>query len=357
MAITPAQYDLLVSPAILQEALLDKETGLAMASGIVTFYQDSQRQTLKNVYYQTNAAGSYQYIPIPNPNTLTANGCLAESRRQCHTAFFLPLDESDDTVAQPYYVTVVNEELIPQFTLQNFPFNGTGNISPDNVQQNLLNFMPNPQFAAHNNAPNNQYPNGVSASTGFTVAPGGSLGWYFTKPQANTDTDFLEFTYITAEPNGLPGNPRWAFNPSCDAASGSAAFKELHVRFDNVNRFASLSQNYTLGFWGLNNNSGSALVTVYLYKYFGSGGATSITTPLAQFSLTSTYQLFSTAFVFGENGSDIIGPNNDDYFELIFSFPATVDYNVAVTDFILTPGVVTLETFPEDQIMMSLPPA
>lgn len=344
MAITSAQYDLLVSPAVLQDALIDKDTGTVMAGGTVTFYQDTQRQTLKNVYYQTNAAGSYQYIPIPNPNILTASGCLSDPGGNAILPFFFPYEESNDTIIQKYYVTVVNAQNIAQFTLQNFPYIvEEGGNDPGTEQQNLLNLIPNPQFAAHNNFPNNLYPNGVSD---VIVAPGGLDGWQFQKPSGSTDTDLISFNFISQEPNGLTGNPRWSINLSNSGSNGGDSYKQLTISFSNVNRFASLTQFYTLGFYGLNNNNGTAMIDVNLYKYFGSGGATPTTNLLAQFSLTNNWQAYQVAFVFGENNV-AIGTNNDDYFELVFNVPAASNYDIQLTDFFLIPGQVTVTSFPQ----------
>lgn len=342
MAITPAQYDLLVTAPVLQEALLDKDTATAMSAGVVTFYQDSQRTVLKNIYYQTNSSPPYSYIPAPNPNTLTNNGCLSDDNGNAILPFFFPYDELDDTQGQLYYITVVNAQDVPQFTLEGFPFL-PDQIEPASLQQNLMNFMPNPQFAAHNNIPNNIYPNGTTA---VVIAPGGSTGWSFAKP-GSIDTDIVEFEYFTEGQPGLPGNPHWALNTQCTYTAAADAYKELRVVFDNVNRFASNTQSYTFAFWGL--STSGAVINVLLYKYYGSGGSTPTTTPLAQFTLTNpdAYEVYEVSFVFGSDEGTFTGPNNDDFFEIVLQYPSTTLYNASVTNFILTPGVVSFSTFPE----------
>jgi hypothetical protein len=202
--------------------------------------------------------------------------------------------------------------------------------------------MPNPQFAAHNNIPGNVYPNGTAS---VVIAPGGSAGWYFAKPTGSSDTDIIEFDYLNVEQPGLPGNPRWALITQCTGTASADASKSLRLRFDNVNRFASTTQSYTFAFWGM--STSGAILNFQTYKYFGAGGSTPVTTPRAQFTLTENYEVNQITFEFGENESDTIGPNNDDYIELVINYPSTSIYAATVSDFILTPGQVNFQGFPE----------
>ena len=358
MAITPAQYDLLVCPAVLQLPFLDKDTGAPLAGGIVTFYQDAQRSILKNVYYQTGTPGAYTYIPVSNPMTLTAVGTPANPGGNDILLYYYPYDE---TIAEPtqqlYYVTIYSSVGVLQETREGFPFMPATD-DPTTVQQDLLNLIPNPQFAAHDNVPNNtiststqDVPNAtpLSPTTASTiVAPGGSVGWYYAKPASSTDTDMVSFTQLTAVPQGLSGNPRWAIQVSCSATAAADTFKHLRVRFNNVNRFAG-AQNYTLSFGSINNNAGDIPVTFDVLKYFGTGGSGTTVPASKEFTVSSGQWLQqSFVFAFGNNNGQTVGTtNNDDYIEIVFSFPPTSIFSVSLTDFFLTPGALTLNDFPE----------
>ena len=113
---------LLVASPTLQDYLVDKLTGQPLSAGIVTFYQDSQRQTLKNVYYQQGIPGAYTYTALPNPLTLSSVGTIQDSNGNDVIPFFYPYDETDNVTPQAYYVTVYSSSFVLQFTRQNFPF-------------------------------------------------------------------------------------------------------------------------------------------------------------------------------------------------------------------------------------------
>lgn len=350
MAITPNQYPLLIAAPMLQDYLVDKDTGTPLAGGIVTFYHDNARTFLKNVYYQTGTPGNYSYIPLPNPLTLTSVGTIADNGGNDVIPFYFPYDEADDTVADPYYVTVYSS-IIPsvpavlQWTRENFPFvNAT--MSPNTTQETLLNLIPNGQFTSHNNLPKNGlFPDGNSS---VTVAQGGAIGWYYTKNNTSTDMDFVTFTQLLQEPENLTGNPRFAIDLSCTSASGNDTFKELRMRFNNVNRFASTTQFYTFSFSGKSNASTPVSVFLKIIKYFGTGGSSTQQTVIQGFSLVSNlYNIFSTSFVFGVNSAATIGTLNDDYVELSIVLPATSTFNLNMTDFLLTPGFVNVLSYPE----------
>jgi hypothetical protein len=349
MAINPSQYSLLVAAPMLQDYLVDKDTGTPLAGGIVTFYKDNERSILKNVYYQTGTPGNYSYIQLANPMTLTSVGTIADDNGNDVIPFYFPYDEDDSDIVETYYVTVysANQDGSPaalQFTRENFPFISIAD-TPIDDQQDLINLMPNGQFTSHNDLPNDGlFPNGDSS---VTVAQGGSAGWYYTKNNTSTDTDFVTFTQILQEPNNLVGNPRFSINIECDATSGNDTFKELRMRFNNVNRFASDTQPYTFSFSGISNTASNIGVFLKLIKYFGAGGSATELLTIEGFTLTGGYNQFSSTFIFGINSAATIGPNNDDYIELAIVLPATSTFDVDMTDFILTPGMVIFNDYPE----------
>jgi hypothetical protein len=351
MAITPNQYPLLIAAPMLQDYLVDKDTAQALSGGIVTFYQDNARTILKNVYYQTGVPGNYTYIPLPNPNVLTSIGTIADDGGNDTIPFYFPYDEEDDNILQPYYVTVFSANAngfpaVLQFTRENFPFVAPSNVNPDESQQNLINLIANGQFPSHNNLPNNGiFPNGSSS---VTVAQGGGAGWYYTKNNTSTDTDVITFTEILQEPDNLAGNPRWAIDIACTLTTKNDTFKQLRYRFNNVNRFASDIQAYTFSFSGVSNSASNVNVFLQVLKNYGTGGSATTTTMIQGYTLTPTvYNQFSTTFVFGLNNIATIGPNNDDYVELCIVLPSTAVFDLDMTDFILTPGMINFSTYPE----------
>lgn len=350
MAITEDQYSLLVAAPMLQDYFVDKDTAEALSAGIVTFYKDNARQILKNVYHQSGSPGAYTYIPLPNPLTLSAVGTIADNGGNDVIPFFFPYDEDDTDEVETYYVTVYSSNpdgspAVLQFTRENFPFVPSSS-TPDTGQQSLVNLIPNGQFASHNDLPNSGlYPNGT---TDVVIAQGGSAGWYYTKDNGSTDIDHVTFSQILQEPDDLNGNPRYAISIDCTSASGSDTFKELRMRFNNVNRFASDTQFYTFSFSGKSNSASSVPVFLKVIKFFGTGGSSTTSTTIQGFTLIAgQYQQYSISFIFGTNEAATIGTDDTDYIELCLVMPSTVIFDADMTNFLLTPGFLTLNDYPE----------
>lgn len=351
MAITPDQYHLLIAAPMLQDYFVDKDTAEALSGGFVYFFHDTDRQRLKNVYTQTGTPGNYSYVPIANPVRLTSVGTMADSYGNDIIPFFFPYDEEDSNEIDTYYVAVYaslpdgSQASIPEFTRENFPLVSTSN-NPDDDQLALINLIPNGQFTAHNNLPNSGvFPNGEEV---VTVAQGGSAGWYFTKPDTSSDTDVIVFDQLLQEPPNVTGNPRFAIDITCQGTSGNDTFKELRVRFNNVNRFASDTNIYTFSFTGKSNSASTLNVIFKTIRNFGTGGSATLETDLQEFTLLSgMYDIFSFSFVFGTNEAYTIGTENDDYIELAISFPPNNTFSASLTDFILVAGTVDITNYPE----------
>src|SRR6266852_8349263 len=119
----PINVSLLISAAMLQDYLVDKDTGLPLASGIITLYEDDQRSVLKNWYEQQGTNPPYNYVPLPNPMVLSAVGTIQDVSGNDVIPFYYPYDEDEPTpVVQTYYITVQSSNLELQFTRSNFPF-------------------------------------------------------------------------------------------------------------------------------------------------------------------------------------------------------------------------------------------
>ena len=328
--------NLLVCPVAFQSPVIG-QNGLPLAAGVVTFYFEDNRQQYKTVYQQTGSPGAYTYVPLPNPNTLTMAGCIADANGSDVLPYFYPYDETNPTpTQQAYYVTVVDSGEQPQFVRQNFPFE-PADAGGDTTSQELINLMPNGQFAAHNNIPNGTLPTGPVS---VVVAPGGSAGWYFNKDGNNGSTDLISFVFLTQEQNGLNGAPNFALRLSCANIGSGAANKTLHVRFNNAGRFAG--GTYTLYFNAIS-NTGPVTIPFNIVQNFGTNGAqTQITSYPGSQILPGQYQNVVTAITFPSTAGFATGPNNDDYVELVFILPPNSLYDVSLTNFFLTPGNLPL---------------
>lgn len=144
MAIDP---DLLVAADMLQDYIVDKDTGFPLANGKISLYEDTNRVIFKNWYYQTGQPGSYSYIALDNPLYLSSVGTIQDPNGNDVIPFYYPFDEDDPLVAQKYYITVyaTDENSAPtvlQFTRENFPpdsGSGGNNQKEDTLRNYILN--------------------------------------------------------------------------------------------------------------------------------------------------------------------------------------------------------------------------
>ena len=56
----------------LEEYFVDKDTGLPLSNGTVTYFEDQNRTVLKTVFKLSGTPPNYTYTALPNPITLSA---------------------------------------------------------------------------------------------------------------------------------------------------------------------------------------------------------------------------------------------------------------------------------------------
>lgn len=135
----PIDTSLLVAAAMLQDYLVDKDTGGPLAGGIVTLYEDTQRQTLKNWYYLTGIPTAYTWTALDNPMILSSVGTIQDPQGNDVIPYYYPFDENDSTISQKYYITVTNYNGVPQWTRENFPPSGSGSGPSPTITTSILN--------------------------------------------------------------------------------------------------------------------------------------------------------------------------------------------------------------------------
>lgn len=143
----PINTDLLIAAPMLQDYLVDKDTGMPLANGVVTLYKDNARSFLKNWYYQTGVPGAYTWIALDNPLHLSSVGTIQDPNGNDVIPFYYPYQEDNENISEPYYVTVDSvdengEIAVRQFTRENFPFLPS-NPSPSSQVPTLRNYILN----------------------------------------------------------------------------------------------------------------------------------------------------------------------------------------------------------------------
>jgi hypothetical protein len=337
MAINPA---LLIAAPILQDYFVDKTTGAPLSGGIITFYQDNSRTTLKNVYYQTGTPGAYTYLPLPNPLTLSDVGTIEDANGNDVIPYFYPYSELDNTTPQPYYVTVYSSSGQLQFTRANFPFNpntGTGVVSATNN-----NLIANNEFWRNIGSLNATTLTNSFTLNGLTlydaiIAPSQHDGFtdmsdiQFIK-DANGATDTITFEkFVGNFPNQIiPDSvtPEFYLNVDC-SGTGSETVKYIQVPIQlHVDSLSGVTNcSATIAAMA---ESGNPSITIKLFQFLGTGVTSPSAATLETIILSNTWQKYIVTFTFPSAQGLTLGNGGDDAFYLQIGFPAASVFNINI---------------------------
>jgi len=322
---------------------VDKDSGLPLSAGKINFYSDINRSTPKSVFSLSGSPPNYSYVDIGSQFILSGSGTFQDLDGNNIIPYGYPYDANGNV--ELYYITVFSSTDVPQFTREAQP-PGVTATNPEEEGLDIQNFIPNGQFLLHNNIPANiltNAPAGKITSSYTQIAAG---GWSFERPLGSSSEDNVTFfRYPSYVPNPS-ASPRYAVRVNCSAPNPADSFKYLGIRFSDVNKFASTTQEYTFSFSGITDNSVDFPVTIYLLKYFGTGGSPTVTTSIGTFNFSSVNQISSSAFIFGTNVGKNIGVNNDDYVQIVIGFPTAFGFTGVLTDFSLVIGNINIQGFP-----------
>lgn len=150
----------------LEEIFLNKDSGLPLAGGTVTFYRDSSRITLKTVYELTGAPPNYSYVPLPNPITLSSIGTVQNAGGDNVVIYYYPW-LVDGITPDLYYVVVKDSNGVDQFTREAWPNSAAGESPGADTSLPVQNQISNPQFTQ---ILINDVPTLTPSTTTFTVS-------------------------------------------------------------------------------------------------------------------------------------------------------------------------------------------
>lgn len=327
-----------VAPS-LEQYYVDKDTGLPLANGEVTFYKDQARTELKPIYTISGSPPNYTYVQIDNPSTLSAVGTFQDANGNNILPYYFPFDDAGNV--ELYYITVYSEGDVLQFTREGWPNFSAGGSGESN--DSVVNYVPNGQFLLHNNIPatSTTLAGQVTLPTTF-IAQG---GWSFDRPMASTATDFVLFPRYNSPISNPTGSPRYAVRISTTVTGSGDLFKDLRLKFKDVNKFANSTQ--TFSFTGQTNTSTDLSLTILLIKNYGTGGSPEDSTVIDTVMIQNSPSIINQVINFGDNIGKVIGPNNDDYLQIVIRLPLSFIFDATFTDFILSPGVVEFTEFPQ----------
>lgn len=249
----------------IEEVILDKDTGLPLAAGVVTFYRDSQRTQPKSVFQISGSSPNYTFVDVGNTLVLGLSGTFVDGNGDPFVPYAYPYDSQGDI--DLYYVTVESEGAVDQFVRQAVPYVNTQS-SPPSDRTNTDNELCNPQFVEVLFPAEGVTLNVTGSNTITNIAPGWDL------LSSGSGTVVLERLEPTSA--NVVTNPPYAL--SINASSGLGAGVILRQRLNNS---PSIMRN---GF-------ASATLTVAVL----SGGASDISMVYAPSTGASTTIIPSTA--------------------------------------------------------------
>lgn len=345
-------FDLLIAAPMLQDLLVDKN-GLAMSGGTITLYHDDSRTTLKNWYYQTGTPGTYTFLPLPNPLTLSAAGTITDINGVDTIPFYYPYLESDETIIDKYYITIVNQTQTNQITRANFPYNVDETAAETvGIFNNLIinngfwrNALPNtvndasmPQSISMPATVTNGFlKQNIFGNFAAVVAPSQHDGFImpdiqFIKNNV-TASENLTFTAIPLE-STLPikgtNTPEYLLTHNCTTGGTGETLKCYQFPIAlHINNLGNL--NYTVSIQA--SSSGSSTIQLNLYQFAGTGAVSPAPMLIQQIPLTLTPTLtqYSLTDIFPPAAGLKLGLGADDAFFLQVSLPMNQVCNVAFT--------------------------
>lgn len=326
----------------LQSLFRDKDTGLPLAAGIITFYKDQSRTTKKPVYQLTGTPGNYSFSALPNPMILSGAGTFQYLGNDIDVYYF-PYEETPDeesTTVELYYITVQNSGEVAQFTRQAWP----NTIGSSTAAGNIVNYIPNGQFLIHTDLPETDTKEAGEIRAAVTVLAQG--GFYFVRPETSTAKDIVTFERINEFVENPTQSPRYKMRVVNETVGANNAYKDFRIRFNDVNKFASDDAQYTFSLCGESMSAGTVPVTIFVVKNYGSGGDAQEESSKGLLNIGNSFDQHQVLFTFGSNAGKVIGPNNDDYVEIAVRYPTSFTFDIALSDIVLTDGDVRVTSFP-----------
>lgn len=331
---------LYVTSTPLQWIFLDKNTGEPLADGSVYFYSDVNRTTYKSVYELQGNQANYTYKALPNPLRLSGIGTPMDVAGNDVIPYFYPWNELDPSKQELYFIKVFSASGEFQYSRQAWPNPNEGGSGPSPTpggQQSAINLIPNGQFLAHTNLPDNELVGGsnVIAQGGFSIE--------LSNPIYSTNT--LVFNALQA--STITGDPRYSatYTTTYDVRDG---FKAIRIQWPDVNKFSGGNQVYQFAFWA--KGSVPIPVTIDVYKYFGTNGSAPVTTFQEAATILNTPPpngLYSFNINFGSDTQGTIDPiNNNDFVAIDIVLPLTFGFSIEFTDFVLLAGNTVISIFP-----------
>lgn len=334
---------------MLQDYLVDKDTGTPLANGIVSLYEDSSRSTYKNWYYQTGSSPNYTWVALDNPLTLSSVGTIQDPNGNDVIPFYYPYDEEDENVRQPYYITVYSadengEQDVLQFTRENFPYQRSGS-SPFSTSSTLRNYILNNVYWRNIGSAD------LENETDLIIAPSQHDGYTngdirFIKDVTGGNDDLI-FASMADAGYELENDitPEFYLEMECSNGNGETV---KCIQYPISLHVATLAgQPYTLVLPAINiDGAANGYLDLYIYQYTGTGAGSASTLTeigLGRYQLNNEFTPIVVSDIFPSAESNL-GTGGDDAFFLRVQYPLDATFHIGHTK----PQIYLSETVPDN---------
>lgn len=205
----------------IEEVILDKDSGLPLSGGVVSFYRDSQRVTPKDVYQISGSSPNYTFVNVGAVFTLGIAGDFVDGSGDPFVPYAYPYDA--EGALDLYYVTVESEGAVDQFTREAVPYTGSGTPAPED-RISTENELCNPQFVEVNFPAGEIIISVTGTNTVTPIAPGWDL--------ITTGTDTIELERLEPTSANIDTNPPYTLRINAGSALGSSV--TLRQRLNNT---------------------------------------------------------------------------------------------------------------------------
>jgi len=305
--------------APLDQYFVDKDTGLPLCNGTITFFRDSARTTPKAVFQLSGTPANYTYTALTDPVVLSSVGTLQNAGGDNVALYYYPYDSEGNL--DLYYVVCENEGGIEQWTREGWP-NITSANDPTDDEFPIQNQIANPQFTRVflNEGITTTY-SVSSAVTEFNLAPDWNIE---VSNLVGAGSVIVQRIAVTGSAN-IVTSPPYVLDVEVSAGTTCRLIQRLKV---NSGLWASTDDQeiFLAGVMvGTNINVGDAAVNMY---YKESSSATGILVAAGSFA-NGSYSITKSGTLdpipLSTNGSS----SSDGYVEIYLEFAGSTHVRVS----------------------------